>query len=68
MEYRSGLASLFATAARAGRWTFHYDVPNAQWNVFDGGGNYVLSKATAHEARAYCDEMNGKETSDGDEV
>lgn len=63
-QYKTGSASLFATAARpAGIYVAHYDHPAQQWNVFqklNGAEYFVCSFLEAEGATAFCASMNGE--------
>lgn len=43
-------------------YTYHRDIPNNQWNVFEVVNKehevYVCSFSTAEKAKSYCDLMN----------
>lgn len=44
-------------------YTYHKDIPNDCWNVFevvDGIELFHQSFATIEEAQMFCDQMNGK--------
>ena len=60
-QYQSGLASLFATAARSQRFEFHYMYPEKLWGVFENG-TFVAMFGTSKEAQEYCARHNGEQS------
>lgn len=59
MNYQSGSASVFATAARktGPTYTVHFDVPNQKWNVFEvmyGHELFVQAFDTLKLAQSFC--------------
>lgn len=45
---------------KANIYTYHWDYPNEQWNVYDPEDNYVKPYKKLEDARSYCDEENKK--------
>lgn len=59
MQYQPSSASLFSIAARrtGTTYTYHYDYPSQQWNVFevmDGHEIFIQSFESLEEAQAFC--------------
>lgn len=63
MQYQTGNASIFATAARSTpvRFVTHFDHPNQRWNVFkkvEGREEYVTFFISHADAQEYCELKN----------